>query len=158
MPRPRLPIILHLSPEEIAQRYRRCRDGLEKTHWQVLWLLTRPDHPLPPARVAQQVGLTPGWARTILKRWNAQGPEGWADRRATTNGGPAKLTPEQQADLDLALRQRPADGGLWTGPKVAASVRRRWGVSVCKPTGWEWSRRLGFTPRVPRPGHPKAAT
>ena len=57
----RLPIVLHLPPEEIARRYRACRSGVEKTHWQVLWLLTRPDQPLSPAQAAQQVGLTPVW-------------------------------------------------------------------------------------------------
>jgi transposase len=158
MPRPRLPIILHLGPEEIAQRYRRCKDGLEKTHWQVLWLLTRAQDPLTPAQVADHVGLTPSWVRTILKRWNAQGPQGLLDRRATTNGGQSKLTEEQQAQLREALQQRPADGGLWSGPKVAAYVRQRWGVIVGQVTGWKWLRRLGFTLQVPRPGHPKAAS
>ena len=69
----RLPIVLHLLPEEIARRYRACRTGVEKTHWQVLWLLTRPDQPLSPAQAAQQVGLTPVWCRALLKRWNAEG-------------------------------------------------------------------------------------
>ena len=59
MARPRLPIVPHLSPEEIARRYRACRDGVEKTHWQVLWLSTRSDTPPAPAEVAPQVGLTP---------------------------------------------------------------------------------------------------
>jgi hypothetical protein len=76
-----------------------CRDGREKTHWQPLWLLTRPDHPLTPAQAAKQVGLTPSWARTILKRWNADGPAGLADRGKATNGGQPKLTPDQQAEL-----------------------------------------------------------
>lgn len=36
MARPRLPIIPHLSPEAITRRYRLCRSGVEKTHWQIL--------------------------------------------------------------------------------------------------------------------------
>ena len=35
---------------------------------------------------------------------------------------------------------------------------RRWGVAVCKQTGWGWMRGLGFTLQVPRPRHPKAAS
>jgi transposase len=154
----RLPIVLHLPPEEVARRYRACRDGVEKTHWQVLWLLTRPDQPLSPARAAAQVGLSPVWARAILKRWNAEGPDGLADRRKATNGGRSKLTTDQQIDLWDALQHTPPDGGLWTGPKVAAYVRDRWGVAVCKQPGWEWLHGLGFSLQVPRPSHPEAAT
>lgn len=158
MPRQRLPIAPHLPPEQIARRYRSCRHGVEKAHWQVLWLMTRPEEPLTPAQAAHQVGLTAGWVRTLLKRWNADGPDGLADRRAVTNGGRPKLTPEQQADLYEALQRPPSDGGLWTGTKVAAYVHDRWGVTVGKPTGWKWLRRLGFTLQVPRPRHPEAAS
>jgi transposase len=111
-----------------------------------------------PAQAAQQVGLSPLWCRALLKHWNADGPAGLADRRVQANGGQSKLTPEQHIDLWAALRKPPPDGGLWTAPKVAASVGDRWGVRVCKPTGWEWLRGLGFSPQVPRPSHPEAAT
>src|SRR4051812_45123561 len=158
MARPRLPIVPHLSPEEIARRYRACRSGVEKTHRQALWLLTRSEPAPAPADVAAQVGLTPSWVRAILKRWNAEGPAGLADRRPARNGGRPKLSDEQQAALVEALQGRPADGGLWTGPEVAAHVRDRWGVAVCPQTGWEWMTRLGFSLQVPRPRNPKAAT
>ena len=47
-----------------------------------------PTEPPPtPARVAASVGLTPAWVRTVLKRWNAEGPAGLADRRPARNGG-----------------------------------------------------------------------
>jgi transposase len=157
MPRPRLPITLHLSHDEIARRYRACRSGVEKTHWQALWLLTRPEDPPSPAAVATQLGLSAGWVRALIKRWNAEGPNGLADRR-THNGGRHKLTVEQQIDLWAALQQTPPDGGLWSGPKVAAYVRDRWGVCVCKQTGWEWLVGLGFSVQVPRPRHPEAAS
>jgi transposase len=158
MSRTRLAIVPHLIPEQIYRRYRACRSGVEKTHWQLLWLLTRAERPLAPAQAAAQVGLSAVWARSILKRWNAQGPDGLADRRAGTNGGRSKLTIDQQIDLRAALQQTPPDGGLWTGPKVAGYVRDRWGVSVGKPTGWRWLRGLGFSPQVPRSRHPKAAS
>src|SRR5947199_5609206 len=87
MAHPRLPIAPHLSHEEIARRYRACRSGVEKTHWQALWLLTRPGDPPTPAEVAPQLGLSPGWVRALIKRWNADGPDGLADRRKAANGG-----------------------------------------------------------------------
>lgn len=158
MARPRLPIAPHLTPEEIARRYRACRSGREKTHWQILWLLTRTEIPPTPAQVATQVGLTVAWVRTVLKRWNGEGPDGLIDHRVVTNGGRWKLTAEQQAELFDTLQRPPSDGGLWTGPKVAHYVRDRWGVVVCKQTGWEWLCRLGFSLQVPRPRNPRAAT
>jgi hypothetical protein len=141
MARQRRPIVPHLSPGEIARRYRACRSGVEKTHGQLLWLLTRSEAPPTPVAVAAQVGLTPAWVPTILTRWNAAGPAGLADRRKATNGGRPKLSDEQRAALFEALRGRPADGGLWTGPKVAAYARDRWGVAVRPDTGWRWLKR-----------------
>ena len=158
MAAPRLQIAPHLSHDEIARRYRACRDAREKTHWQALWLLTRPESPPSPARVAEVLGLSAGWVRALLRRWNAEGPAGLVDRRKAANGGKAKLTPEQQAELYQTLQTPPPDGGLWSGPKVAAYARARWGISVCKQTGWEWLRGLGFSLQVPRPSHPEAAT
>ena len=158
MSRTRLPIILHLTPADIFRRYRACRRGVEKTHWQLLWLLTRPEDPLAPARAAAQVGLSAVWARAILKRWNAEGPAGLADRRVAANGGQSKLSTDQQIDLWAALQQPPPDGGLWTGPKVALLVRDRWDVTIAKQTGWGWLKGLGFTLQVPRPKNPGGAT
>ena len=157
MSRPQLPIAPHLSPEEIARRYRACRTGVEKTHWQVLWLLTRSQPAPSPAEVAPLVGLTAGWVRALVRRWNEKGPDALADRRKVTNRRKDKLSAEQKAELYAALQGPPPDGGLWTGPKVAGYVRDRWGVAVGKPTGWRWLRGLGFSPQVPRPSNPKAA-
>ena len=52
MARSRLQTAPHLDPEQIARRYGDCRGGVEKTHWQVLWLLTRNTDPPAPAAVA----------------------------------------------------------------------------------------------------------
>lgn len=153
----RLPVIEHLPPTEIARRYRACPDGAEKTRWQILWLVTRPDQPMSAGRAAVAVGLTASWGRTLLKRWNEHGPDGLTDGRKD-NGADPLLTPSQQADLYAALRADPPDGGLWTGPKVVQYVRDQWGVTVVPQTGWRWLVRLGFRLRVPRPRHPKAAT
>jgi transposase len=153
----RIPVIEHLPPAEIAWRYRTCPDAAEKTRWQVLWLVTRPDQPLSAGRAAQAVGLTPAWGRALLKRWNERGPAGLADGRRANGANPV-LTAARQAELYAALQADSPDGGLWTGPKVARYARDRWGIEVVPQTGWRWLVRLGFRLRVPRPRHPKAAT
>jgi len=146
-----------LPADEIDRRYKACRNAREKTHWQIVWLLTRPDGPRAAAAVARMVGLTPTWVRTLVCRWNTDGPDGLADRRKG-NGPVDALTPSQQAQLYAALQAQPPDGGLWTGPKVTRFVRDQWGVEVVPQTGWRWLNDLGFSLRVPRPRHPKAAT
>ena len=153
----RIPVAPHLSHEQIDRRYRGCTDPAEKTRWHVLWLVTRPDGPLSATTAAGLVGFTPAWGRAILKRYNDRGPEGLADGRRG-NGADPKLTPRQQAELYAALQGPPPDHGLWTGPKVAAFVRDRFGVAVWPQTGWQWLKDLGFRLVVPRPRHPKAAT
>jgi hypothetical protein len=39
---PRLPLMPHLSYEQLGQRFRHCLDGRQKARWQALWLLRRP--------------------------------------------------------------------------------------------------------------------
>jgi len=69
-----------------------------------------------------------------------------------------KLTAEQQAELFAALQSEPPDHGLWSGPKVTAFVKDRFGVEVRNQTGWQWLKDLGFRLVVPRPRHPKTAS
>jgi transposase len=153
----RLPVVPHLTYEEIDRRYRSCSNAAEKTRWHVLRLVARPDQPLSASKAAELVGYTPSWGRAILKRYNARGPDGLGDRRRG-NGASPKLTAAQQAQLLAALQAEPPDRGLWSGPKVAAFVRQQFGVAVRKQTGWRWLKDLGFRLVVPRPRHPKAAT
>jgi hypothetical protein len=126
MARPRLPIAPHLSPEEIARRYSTCRTRVEKTYWQVLWPLTRTAISPTLAPVAAQVGLAPAWVRTVLRRWNAEGPDGFADRSravtATTFANPpgfgVELAPHhRQTTLEKragrrAVHHTPAGGSV----------------------------------------------
>lgn len=152
----RLPVQVHLSADEVGDRYRHCPDAKEKTRWHLVWLLLR-DDTLTCERAGPLVGLSDTHARTVLQRWNASGPDGLGDGRKR-NGTAGKLTATQQAEAFDALRQEPPDGGLWSGPKLARYARDRWGVEVCPETGWRWLKKLGFRLVVPRPRHPKAAT
>jgi transposase len=106
--------------------------------------------------VADLVGLSVITTRDVLKRWNENGPDGVTDGRKN-NGSEPKLDADQHAGLFAALKKRPPDGGLWSGPKVAAYVRDQWKLEICPQTGWKWLVDLGFTLEVPRPRHPQAA-
>jgi transposase len=153
----RLPVVRHRTARQAWAKYRSCRHPIEKTRWHLIWLLLRADEPRTPAQAAAVVGVSVITARAVLHRWNASGPAGLTDRRAGNRGRPA-LTAGQRAELFAALKGRPPDGGLWSGPKVAAYVRDRWGVTVWPQTGWRWLVDLGFTLQAPRPRHPRSAT
>ena len=152
----RLPVARHLSADQARERYRACRHPIEKTRWHAVWLLLRTDEPRAPAQVAELVGLSVITTRDVLKRWNERGPDGLTDGRKN-NGSESKLDADRRAQLLAALKKRPPDGGLWSGPKVAAFVRAKWNVGICPQTGWKWLVDLGFTLQVPRPSHPQAA-
>ncbi len=152
----RLPVLRHRTARQAWAKYRARRHPVEKTRWHLVWLLLRADEPRTPAQAAAVVGVSVITARAVLHRWNADGPGGLADRRASNRGRP-RLTDDQRAALFTALKKRPPDGGLWTGPKVAAYARDQWGVAVRPQTGWRWLVALGFTLQVPRPSHPRAA-
>src|SRR5947208_13276481 len=109
----RLPVIRHRTARQAWSKYRACRSPVEKTRWHVVWLLLRADEPRTPAQAAAVVGVSVITARAVLHRWNADGPAGLADRRATNRGRP-RLTDGRRAALLAALTKRPPGGGLWT--------------------------------------------
>ncbi len=156
MPRSPLPFVRHRTQGQIQAEYRACRHPVEKIRWHAIWLLSRTDQPRTSDQVGNVVGLAGVTVRAVLHRWNEDGPDGLADQRQD-NGAEPKLTARRRDALYAALQNRPLDGGLWTGPKVARYVRQRWQIAICSETGWRWLVGLGFTLQVPRPSHPKAA-
>jgi hypothetical protein len=81
------------------------------------------------------------------------------DRRRANKGATPLLTAEQLASLAEAVASPPPDGGLWTGPKVAAWMARETGRDHVHPQrGWVYLRRLDHTWQTPRPRHEQTAT
>ncbi len=93
----------------------------------------------------------------MLKRYNAQGEAAIQDKRKN-NGGKRFWDETQQAALEVALSVPSADGGLWTGPKVAAWISETLQRPVSDVSGWKYLKRLGYTLQTPRPHHQAAAT
>jgi transposase len=145
----------HLSAAELGRRYRAARDRVERGHLQVVWLLRRGRSA---AEVARVMGLSGLWVAEIGRRYDEKGPDGLGDRRRGNAGAEPLLNAEDEAALRAALAVRPPDGGLWTGPKVAAWMAARLGRKVWPQRGWDYLRKLGHSAQVPRPRNAKAAS
>ena len=147
----------HFTAEELKERYLGCKDPIERTHWQIIWLLVQTDAPKTPQQVAEVVGYSVNWVRTLRRRYNAEGAAGLENKRKH-NGRRALISDAQQKALQAALSAPPTEGGLWTGPKVAAWLQQLVEKPVSVVTGWRYLRKLGFTLQMPLPQHEATAT
>src|SRR3954462_15293280 len=128
----------HPSPAELGQRYRAARSPIERSHLQVVWLLSRGRSE---REVAQVTGYGRRWVGEVARRYEEAGPDGLGDRRRRNagarpllgagGGGSGAAGPlggaEGGAALGAPRADPPADGGLWTGPKVATWMAARLG-------------------------------
>lgn len=149
----RLVIPPHLDVDELEQRYRRAKDPVARSQWQIVWLLARGD---PTAAVAESTGYSANWIREVARRYRADGPAGIGDRRRGNPGAAPLLDAAQQEELREALGGPAPGGGIWTCRGVAAWIAAAIGRPVDPARGWEWMRRLGFTPQRPRPRETRA--
>src|SRR3954447_1766478 len=96
----------------------------------------------------------------IARRYNERGVEGLGDRRHANPGARerALLDEEGQAELREALCGPPPGGGMWSGPKVACWIAQRNALEkVHAQRGWEYLRKVGHSPQVPRPSNAQGA-
>jgi transposase len=155
MPR-RITLKPHLTTDELYRRYRACRHPQEKPRWRALYLISGGELA---NHAARRVGRSSGWVSDLTRRYNERGAGAVPDARGdVAPGRRPRLDAEAARALDAALRAQPADGGLWTAPKVAAWIAQRTGAAVDASTAWRAMRRLGFTLQVPRPRHRGAAS
>jgi transposase len=147
----------HLSSEELENHYREAKDAVLRSHYQILWLISLGKTT---RQVMEVTGYSRGWIQQIARRYNRYGAEALGDRRHHNPGAKqrALLSVEQQQELKEALKKPPPDGGMWNSPKVGEWIERRTGtvLSQKKQRGWEYMRKLGNSPKVPRPRHKKA--
>src|SRR3954468_21756383 len=154
----------HLSPAELGQRSRAARSPGERPHLRIVWLLSRGRSE---REVTQITGYGRRWVGEVARRYDEGGPDGLGDRRRGNVGAKPLLGAEDEAALRgagagaarrAARAEPPADGGLWTGPKVAAWMAVRLGREVWPQRGWDYLRKVGYSAQRPRPRHAKAAS
>lgn len=151
----RVVLVPHFTTAQLAARYKATPDAATARRWQLIWLISRG---ATRDEAAQTVGVSSRWASRLIARYNTAGAAGLGDGRHDNPGHAPLLDAAQCAALAVALAAPPADGGLWTGRKVAEWMATHAGVATNPQRGVAYLRRLGRTPQVPRPCHVHAAT
>ena len=146
----RLQIAPHLSVEVLEQRYRQATNGIERSHYQIIWLLAKN---YKSEEVVELTGYSRTWIYNLVKQYNQGGPEALGDRRRDNPGQAPLLNEVQQAQLWQVLQAPPADGKGWDGPKVAQWMSDLLGRPIHPQRGWEYLKSLGMRRRCPRPAH-----
>ena len=145
----------HLTTEELQTRYRSCQKPQEKVRWHALYLISKG---VVAADAARRTGRASSWITTLARRYNRDGAAAISRKKSTKPSHRAKVNTKIGKELDKALRTSAPDGGLWTGPKVAAWITQKTGQEVHQTTGWRAMRRLGFSLQVPRPANQRRAS
>ena len=138
----------HLSVEELEKRYPQAKEPIERSHYQIIWLIAMGKTS---EEVAQVKGYKRSWIYELVWRYNRQGAENLGDSRQTNQGVPPMLTDEQQAQLYQILSDNAPDGGLWNGRKVADYLCELLERPVSPQQGWRILKQMNFTRKVPRP-------
>jgi transposase len=99
-------------------------------------------------QVAEVVGYSIGWIRTIARRYNAGGPEAIGDGRHQNPGGKPLLGDQEQAYLLQALSGSAPGGGKWNGPKVAQWMSEYLGRFISPQRGWNYLRAMEYRLKV----------
>jgi transposase len=146
----RISIEPYLGIDELENRYRQSKNAIERTHYQIIWLLALGKTT---AEVASATGYGISWIYELVRSYNRYGSEMLGDRRRLNTGAEPLLNDVQLAQLWQALQSKPGDGGLWNGPKVAAWISDLLGREVSPQRGWEYLRGLKMRPLAPRPHH-----
>lgn len=146
----KLSLSQHLSPKELRNKYRNARNVIEKSHYQIIWLLSTDKTP---KQVAEMTGYSQTWIYQLINRYNRQGEKGLGDLRASNKGKEPLLNDIQQAQLHQVLTNPASDGGLWNGRKVAEWMSEITGKKVSRMRGWEYLKQMEYSLKVPRPEH-----
>jgi transposase len=143
---------------QLESLYRKASDPVLRTHLLMVWRMSLGDSI---RVVAGMVGYSEKWVREIARRYESEGVKGLGDRRHANPGARqrALLDEEGQAELREALLEgSPPGGGMWSGPKVARWIEERTGLErVHAQRGWEYLRKVGMSPQIPRPSNSQGA-
>lgn len=140
--------------------YRKAADPVLRTHLLMVWRMSLGDSV---GEVAEMVGYSKKWTTEIVRRYESGGVEALGDRRHSNTGAKERALLDEAGEAQLleALQGSPPaslGGGMWSGPKVARWIALRNGLEkVHVQRGFEYLRKVRYSPQVPRPQNASAA-
>src|SRR5829696_2956242 len=142
---------------QLESLYRKASDAVLRTHLLMVWRISRGDSI---EEVARMVGYSSKWVREIKRRYESGGVGALGDRRHGNRGAKERALLDEAGEEELleALSGSPPGGGMWSGPKVARWIQQRNGLKkVHVQRGFEYLRKVGMSPQVPRPSNAQGA-
>jgi transposase len=88
----------HATKEELENRYRKARDPVERSNYQIVWLLSEGRRT---EEVSEVTGYSPGWMRKIARRYNERGVDALGDRRHQNPGAKEKALLDEAGEEEL---------------------------------------------------------
>ena len=137
--------------------YRKASDPVLRTHLLMVWRMSLGDSV---GVVAEMVGYSKKWTTEIARRYESGGVEALGDRRHGNPGAKERALLDEAGEAQLleALGGPPPGGGMWSGPKVARWIAQRNGLEkVHVQRGFEYLRKVRYSPQVPRPQNAQGA-
>jgi transposase len=138
--------------------YRKASDAVLRTHLLMVWRISEGDSV---EEVARMVGYSGKWVREIKRRYECGGVQALGDRRHGNPGAKERALLDEAGEeelLEALLCGSPPGGGMWNGPKVARWIKERNGLKkVHLQRGFEYLRKVGMSPQVPRPSNAQGA-
>lgn len=120
----RITIVPHLSLEELEQRYRQAKEPVERSDYQIIWLLASGRRS---EEVAAITGYSQSWIYELVWGYNRIGPKSLGDGRVDNSGAAPLLDDVQQANQGAGIER----------------TRTRWRTL-------EWAESSGLSERVNR--------
>jgi len=145
----------HLTTKELHLRYRSCQKPQEKARWHALHWISKG---VVAADAARRGGRANSWITNLARRYNQDGAGAITRKKSTKPSHRACLDAKLGKELDQALRSAAPDGGLWSGPKVAAWIGEKTGRTAHRTTAWRALHKLGFSLQTPRPSNKHRAS
>src|SRR3954462_10586232 len=143
----------HLSPAELGQRYRAARSPVERSHLQIVCLLSRGRSE---REVAQVTGYGGRWVGEVARRYDEGGTDGLGDRRRGNAGARPLLGAEDEAGVRAGRGEPGGGGGRRMGRRRGPRWRGRPPTGGCG-RGRRWRR--GWRPgSAARSGRTAAGT
>ncbi|MEG3958149.1 helix-turn-helix domain-containing protein [Microcoleus sp. herbarium2] len=115
----------HFQPSELKHKYLTSKGPVEARRWGLIWKVAL-GWTIKNRAIALEINYQ--YAKKIVKKSNELGAEEITNRQQKTlahrQGKLSLLNPEQWQKSIAALRQKPADVGIWAVSKVAKWIEK----------------------------------